>query len=238
MANFVLTDATTFVHGYDFTTDTNKVMLAPSVDAQDSTTFGGGGYRSRKGGLRSVEFGLEGYWDFNPDSQVFTNLGTPDHAVTTSATPAETSIAYMFQAGRFEYELLGAVGDMTPFTVNMLGTNAVGLVRGQVGKAKGNVSATGPLGSGLNLGAGGAGKFLYATFHVFTAATTITVIIQSDTSGAFAAPTTRATIGPLTATGGTFMTRVDATAITDTWWRFNVSAITGTFNVAGAIGVQ
>jgi hypothetical protein len=238
MAVFVLTDATTWIHGYDITTDSNKVTLNPSVDAQDATTFGAGGYKVKKGGLRNVEFQLEGLWDSTPDSQVFTNLGTADHAVTTSATSTETSVAYLFQAGRFEYEVFGNVGEMNPFALSMMGTNNVGLVRGQMAKAKGNVSATGALGSGLNLGAGGAGKFLYATFHVFTAATTITVIIQSDDNGGFSSPTTVATIGPITAVGGTFMTRVDASAITDNFFRFNVSAITGTFSVAGAIGVQ
>lgn len=238
MAVFVLTDATTWVHGYDFTTDTNKVMLKPSVDAQDSTTFGGGGYRSRKPGLRNIDFELAGFWDSAPDLQVFGNLGTVDHAVTSSATSTETSVAYMFQAGRFEYEAFGSVGDMTPFNVKMLGTNYVGLVRGQMAKAKGNVSATGAIGSGLNLGAGGAGKFLYATVHIFTAGTTVTLIIQSDDNSGFTTPTTVATVGPLTTTGGTFMTRVDASAITDNWFRFNVSAITGTFSLAGAIGVQ
>lgn len=238
MATFVLFDVTSFVHGHDFTTDTNKATLTPSVDPQDSTTFGSGGYRSKRGGLRTVDFGLEGFWDSTPDSEVFTNLGVADHAVTVMPTPAETSIAYLFQAGRFEYELLGNVGEMTPFSVNMQGSNGFGMVRGQVAKAKGDVSATGALGSGVNLGAGAAGKYVYATFHVFSAGTTITVIVQSDDSGSFASPTTVATIGPLTTTGGTFMTRVDASAITDTWYRFNVSAITGTFNVAGAIGVQ
>jgi hypothetical protein len=238
VATFVLTDVTTFVHNVDITTYTNKANLTVQVDGQDSTTFGGGGYRSRTPGLRTIDFGLEGFFDSTPDSAIFTNLGTADHAVTVSPTATASTTAFMFQAGRFEYEAFGSVGEMTPFKASMMGTNVVGLVRGQVSAVKGNVSATGAFGTGVQVGPGAAGKYLYATFHVFTAGTTITVIIQSDNASNFPSPTTVATIGPLTTTGGTFMTRVDASAITDDWFRFNASAITGTFNVAGSIGVQ
>ncbi len=238
MATFVLTDVTTFVHDLDITTYSNKATLTLSVDGQDSTTFGGGGYRSRSPGLKDVEYGLEGFFESTPDSSTFANLGTADHAATVSSTATATSTAYMFQAGRYEYEAFGSVGEMAPFTLKLMGTNAVGLVRGQVAKARGNVSATGALGSGVQVGPGAAGKYLYATFHVFTAGTTITVIVESDSASNFASPVTVATIGPLTTTGGTFMTRVNASSFTDDWYRFNVSAITGTFNVAGAIGIQ
>lgn len=238
MATFVLTDVTTFVHDVNITTYTNKANLTVQVDGQDSTTFGGGGYRSRTPGLRNVDFGLEGFFESTPDAAIFGSLGTADRAVTVSPTATVTSTAYIFQAGQFEYEAFGSVGEMTPFKVSMNGTNSVGLVRGQVAAAKGNVSATGAFGSAVQVGPGGSGKYLYATFHVFTAGTTITVIIQSDNASNFPSATTVATIGPLTTTGGTFMTRVDASAITDDWFRFNASAITGTFNVAGAIGVQ
>lgn len=239
MATFVFVDATNHVHGYDFTGDSNKVTLKPSVDGQDSTVFGTGGYRSRKGGLRTVEYSIDGYWDSAPDAQGFADLGVVDRAVTVCASGSvETSIAYLFQAGQFDYEAYGNVGDMTPFSVSMMSTNKVGMVRGQMAKSRANVSATGATGTACNLGAGGAGKFLYSTLHLFSVGTTITVIVQSDDNSGMTTPTTVATIGPLTSVGGTFMTRVDASAITDNWFRFNVSAITGTFSMSGAIGVQ
>ncbi|MGH3978087.1 MAG: hypothetical protein ACRDRZ_03635 [Pseudonocardiaceae bacterium] len=239
MATLVLTDVTTWVHDHDFTTDSNQLSLSVEVDAQDSTTFGGGGWRARKPGLRSVEAELGGFWDSPPDAATFPNLGTADHAVTISPTGAEGAVAYAFAAGRFEYEQFGGeIGEMCPYALNLMGTDNVGLVRGQLAKAKGAASATGPLGSAINLGAGGTGKYVYATTHIFTAGTTVTIEVQSDDAQGFASPTTAATIGPLTAAGGTFMTRVDAAAITDTWWRLNISAITGTFTVAGALAVQ
>lgn len=244
MAVLALVNATTWVHGYDFTTDLNEVGLTFEVEDKDTTTFSATStdvYRSRIGGLKSVEAELAGFWQSAAsgavDPESFPDLGVADRVVTMSGTGAtETSIAYMFQAGKFAYSLFGEIGEVTPFSLSMLGTNNVGGVRGQIAKAKGNVSATGALGSAVNLGAVGASQFLYATFHVFTAGTTITVLLESDDDPGFGTPTTRATIGPLTTTGGTWAVRV-AGALAETHYRLNVSAITGTFNVAGAIGI-
>ena len=110
-------------------------------------------------------------------------------------------------------------------------------MRGQLAKAKGNVSATGQLGSVLNLGAPTSTQYVYATLHVFSAGATITVEVQSDSSAGFGTPTTRGTIGPITARGGTWMTRVAGPFAAETHWRMNVSAVTGTHSVAGAIAV-
>lgn len=244
MSTFVLTDVTTWVAGYDFTTDLNEMSLSVEVDEQENTTFGGGGYRSRLGGLRSVEAELGGYWQSAMtnavDPQAFNNLGTIDRVVTVSPTGAVGSAAYMAQMGKFSYELGGGVGEVMPFSLNMVGTNGVGLVRGQIAAAKQSVNATGALGSAVNLGAGSAGKYLYAVLHVFSAGTTISVKVESDTASNFlgAADVTDATISSVTTAGGTWMARVDASSITDTWFRLNVSAVTGTFSVAGAIAVQ
>lgn len=240
MASISLTDATTWIGGYDFTTNLNEISLNTSIDDLDSTTFGGGGYRARKGGLRTVESSLSGFWESAtldaPDPQIFTNIGTADRVVTMAYDDAETSTAYMFQAGKFSYDMFGEVGALTPFSVNMMGTNPVGLVRGQVTKAKANVSATGATGTGVNLGNVSASQYLYATLHVFSAGTTVTVVVQSDDNAGFTTPTTRITFGPITTAGGTWGVRL-AGALAETHYRFSVSAITGTFSVAGAIGI-
>lgn len=240
MSSFVMTDCTTHVAGYDLTTDMNELSLTIEVDDQENTTFGGGGYKSRIGGLKDVKAGLKGFWQSATtsavDPQVFNNLAA-EQAVTITPAGSATNAAYMFRAAHFSYELLGGVGDVAPFSASMSGTNGVGLVRGQLAAAKGNVSATGALGSTLLLGAASSTASLYAVFHVFTAGTTITVQVQSDDNAGMSSPTTVATIGPITTVGGTWMTPI-AGPITDTYYRLNVSAITGTFNVAGAIGVR
>lgn len=241
MSSLALVDATTYIHGYDLTTDLNQISLNMAVEDQENTTFGGGGYRSRIGGLKNVDADLSGYWQSATldavDPQMISALGVADRVVTMSPTGVATATAYLFQAGQFSYEMFGSIGEVTPFSVSMMGSNGVGLVRGQIAKAKGSVAATGATGSGVNLGAVGASQYLYATLHVFgTPGTTITAVVESDDNAGFTSATTRITFGPITAAGGTWGVRV-AGALAETHYRFRITAITGTFTIAGAIGI-
>lgn len=243
MSTFVLTSVASWVAGWDFTCDTNKATLKVDVDDQENTTFCSNGWKTRTGGLLNVDANLEGYWqagDTVVDKELFDTLGTRNEVVTISPTGAEQSTAFMFQGGKFSYELLGSLGDLAPFTIDMMGTEgAPGLIRGQVALKKTDVSATGAVGSAVNLGAGASGKYLYAAVHVFSAGTTVSLKVESDDSEDFASASdvTGATVGALTAAGGTWMTRVDASSITDTWFRLNATAVTGTFSMAAALAV-
>lgn len=244
MSTFVLTDVTTWIAGHDFTCDSNSVSLSVEVDDQETTTFCSNGWRTRVGGLREVESDVSGFWQAGDDAVdpvVFNSLGTRNEAVTVSPTGSTGgSAAFIIQAGKFSYEMFGDIGEVVPFSVSLMSTEgSPGLIRGKVGAIKQTVTATGGLTALTDLSATdavAADQFLYATFHVFTAGTTITVLVESDDNADFTTATTRATIGPLTTTGGTWMTRV-AGPITDTHYRFNVSAITGSFSIAGAIAI-
>jgi len=238
MAAIALLNATTYIHGFDFTTKTNNITVNAEAEDLDATTFGGNGYRQRIAGLREVTSDHSGFWEGPVDAEAWANLGVADRAVTVAPTGTEGDVAYMFRAGQFSYEQFGDVGDLTPFSISMSGSNAYGIVRGGLAKAKGSVSATGVLGSVVNLGAPLATQYVYAVLHVFSAGTTITVQVQSDTAANFPSATTRGTIGPITAVGGTWLARVAGPFVGETHWRLNVSAITGTFEVAGAIAVQ
>ena len=239
MAPLVLVNATPYVAGYDFTGDSNKLTLGATLADLDTTTFANTGWKARTGGLKDSSLHLEGFWSGPQDAESFPALGTVDQAMTVSPTGVATSVAYMGQVAKLQYATFDAVGALMPFTLDASGSNMAGLVRGQLAAAKQTVSATGALTptTGVQLGAVGSTQFLYATFHVFSAGTTITAVVESATSSAFSSPTTRMTIGPVTVAGGTWGTRV-AGAITDTWYRVRISAITGTFSVAAAIGVQ
>jgi hypothetical protein len=242
MGVLALTDAFAYVHGHDFTTDTNEVNLGLEAATLDKTTFGSGGWTEVAGGLKSNAFNMAGFWQSAAsdavDPEAFNDLAVVNRVHTMGPVETEGQPAYMFQAGKFSYQLLGPVGELAPFTLNSQGTDGVGAVRGTLTKAKGVVSAIGATGTSLNLGAVAANQFLYATFHVFgTPGTTITAVVESDDANTFASATTRFTFGPITTGGGVWGTRV-AGSITDTWYRLRVTAITGTFTIAAAIGIQ
>lgn len=237
MAAFTLLDAFVFLNALDLSGESNEVMLNLEANMLESQTFGDT-WAEQTAGLKSGSCEVKGFLDtgmtsdYNAYLQIL--LGPNAEAVTLGAEQTEGSPAYLFQGKRSKYEWGGAHGELTPVAVSMPATGKV--VRGKLFKERGSVSATGALGTGIQLGAVGAAQYLYATFHVFSAGTTITAVVESDDNSGFTTATTRATIGPLTTTGGTYITPV-AGAITDDYWRFRVTAITGTFSVAGAIAI-
>lgn len=240
MSHFSFIDATVWIGGFDFTSDTNQVGLQLSTTELDNTCFGQD-HRSRIAGLRNTAITAAGNWYSDtaaaPDPHLYANLAFKDRVFTIAPDSAEGTPAYMVQGIQSSYELFGQLDSVTPWSLNASGSNKQGCVRGAVIKAKGNVSATGATGTGVELGAVGAAQYLYASLHVFSAGTTITVQVQSDDNAGFTTPTTRGTFSGITTTGGNWLTRV-AGSITDTHWRFNVSAVTGTFQIAGAIGIR
>jgi hypothetical protein len=240
MAAFALLNAFAFVHGHDFTCDSNQLDLTMEVNALDATTFCDDGWTKIAPGVKSSSLSMAGFWQAGADSvdaAGFADLGTSNRVVTFGPDQTDGSTAYMFRAGFFSYNLLGAHGELAPFNLTAAGSDGYGVVRGKVGAAKQTVDATGVLGTAFTLPAAGAADHLYASFHVFGApGTTITVVLESDADDTFGAATTRATIGPISAAGGVWVPRV-AGAITDTHYRFRVTAITGEFTVAAAAAV-
>lgn len=240
MAVLAMTDATCWVGGWDASGDLNQVSVSVSTEELDTTTFGSAGYRSRIAGPRSVQADIAGFWQSAasaaPDPELVPDLGTADRAVTIAPTSTEGAVAYLFQAGKFSSQLFGAIGEAVPFSASLMGTSAAGLVRGVTLKSKGTVSATGATGTAVQLGAVASGQYLYVAFHAFTVGTSITAVVESDVDNTFSAATTRATIGPITSTGGTWATRV-AGPITHTWYRLRVTAVTGTHTIACAAGI-
>lgn len=239
MGSFSMVDVSTFVGGYDMTTDMNQITMSTGAEELENTTFGGGGFRSRIAGLKDINAELAGYWQSatsSIDVEAFTKLGIADEVVSMTPDRVEGSRAYIWRGEKFAYELFGEVGEVTPFSLTMMGSNGQGAARGALVKTRANVSATGATGTAFQIVGGiPTGMALHASLHVFSVGTTITAVIESDDSSGFGTATTRATFGPITTVGGNLQ-RV-AGPITDDWFRLRVSAITGTFNIACAVGI-
>lgn len=241
MAPAALVNATIWVAGHDFSGDSNKLTLSAESEALDATTFASAGWKENRGGLKQIAASLEGFWSSaasdSVDSDVFSVLGQAGEVMTASPTGTALDPAYLVQVAKLKYEIFGEIGKLAPFKLDMSGSNNVGLVRGQITKGRGTVSGTGAIGSPVQLGAVGASQYLYGAVHLLgTPGTSITLKVQSDNATGFPSATDVVTVGPLTAAGGTWVTRT-AGAITDDWFRLNVSAITGTWIVAGALGI-
>lgn len=245
MATYAAVAHTTWVSGYDLTGDTRGTSLDIEYDELDNTVFGSTG-RRRIAGLEQVESTVSGPWQSAAsgaiDPTVFTGLGSTVEVVTQTVSGTEGDVAWLWQARKFSYKIGGELGEVFPYEMKMMstkgaGATSVGAVRGRLLKAKGNISGTGTTGSVVQVGAVTSGQYLYFVIHCFSIGTSFTLQLQSDNASNFPSATTQATSPSITGTGGTWVTRV-AGPITDDYWRINVSAATGTSQIAASVGIK
>lgn len=233
----VLTDACVYIGAYDYTGQTNQAKISADAVNLDKTTFRSGGWNEGQMGLKSVDFQVAGFWPPDATSAGFDQIGSANEVHTVAMSETEGEPCEMWQGVRYNPQIGAAVGDLAPFSVSSYGDDGVGVVRGFLLKEMATVSATGATGTSNQIGAVSAGQYLYATFHVFTAGTTITAVLESDSDNTFGSATTQITFGPYTTTGGRWGVRVPG-PITDTWYRLRITTITGSFVIAGAAGIR
>jgi len=241
MPVWALTNAGIYVDSHDFTGDSNQVRIQCEATQLDRTTFRSGGWTESNMGAKTSTLTASGFGSFGADSVdewTWNNFGGTGKVVTVAGIEEEGQPALMVQSMPTNFGTGGTYNENMPYALNGVCSDAQGVIRGRLLKEQGTVSATGATGTAVQVGATGASQFLYATFHVLgTPGTTITAVVESDDSNTFATATTRITFGPYTTAGGRWATRV-AGAIADDWYRLRVTAITGTFLIACAVGVQ
>lgn len=249
MAVQVLTDVRAYVGGLDTTGQTNQLSLAVSAVNLDATTFGSGGWTALAGGLKSAKISHGGFKvagaipgldqvDDRFYADLTAGLSVPATWVPTSG--AAGSLAYLGKALDADYKIFGKVGDLDPFDLSMSSDGPV--ARGLVLHPQGTARTTTGFGTGFQFPAVAAGQKVYMALHVLSitgTTPTLQVIVQSDTSNAFAAPTTRATFAAFaTTTGGDFKVTSGA-AITDTWWRvgYTIAGSSPSYLFAASAGI-
>ncbi len=244
MAKLVLTGVRTFTHGLDITGVSNKVELKAKVEDKIVTNYLSAGWHEHLAGLGQAEFDMEGFWEAgtlaNVDDTSFAALGSVGPWTVAPIDANEASLAYLSRALRTTFNLLGAVGDVAPFTGH--GEGSWPLARGQVASNPGTARTVTGTGTILTMTGPLTGQYVYGNLHVLsvagTAVPTITARIESATVIGFGSPTTRATFTAATAIGGEAIRA--AGPITDGFWRL-AWTITGTgpsFLVAASIGVK
>ncbi len=240
MSAISLLNVTTYADGHDFTSDTNTAKLEMTITELDRTTFASNGWKECVAGVKSVRFSEEGIWQAGSaqvDPEVFPNMGATK-TFTLAPVATETGTAYIWQAKEVHYELpRGGYGELAQFLINSVGANGQGVVKGKLALKKTTVSSTGSKGTACNIATTSASAYVYASLHCFTAGTSASVRVESATESGFASATTVATFPAVTAAGGNWLTRVAATS-GQNYYRFYVSGISGSFDLAGAIAVQ
>ncbi len=244
MSFVVLTGVRLFAVGADLTSSSNKAELSAEVEEKDVTVYTSNGWKESMGGLASSEIDAEGFWEAGDPSKVddaaWSNLGGNGPWTVAPLGASVGDLAYTTKALQSEYKLLGAVGDIAPWSAKASGSWP--MARGQIAHPPGTARTSSGTGTSINLGAVAAGKRLYASLHVLSVAGTtpsLTVEIEGDTATGFSTPVTYLTFNAATAISGQIL-RTDGTAITDSWWRvkWTVSGTTPSFMFAVAFGIQ
>lgn len=244
MGEYVVDSAFCYLGGHDFTGDINTWDCNSSFETLDKTTFRNDGAREYRGGLFSTALTMAGFADmaeYGQDVELFNaHVGKAARVVTAGNLETEGGPCVITKAlvPQFTPGGGGAVGQLSAFNMSGSGSDRYGAIRALLFAAAQTVSTTGAKGTALELGAVGADQRLFASLHLLgEPGTSITVLLESDDNSNFTSATTRGTFGPLTASGGSWLSPVGG-AITDTWWRFRVSAVTGTWDIAAAAAIE
>lgn len=244
MGEYAVLNAFAYADSHDFTPDINQWAMNSSFDTLDRTTFRNTGARKFKAGLRNAHLSMQGFTDLAEDSQDSkmwaSFIDRLPKVWTAGNLEAEGSPVAMMQAYKTAINPGGGgqIGTLSSFSLAAQGTDRYGGVRGTLLVEQVTVSTTGAKGTALQLGAVLSNQRLFSTLHLLgDPGTSITVVLESDNASNFPSATTRVTFGPLTAVGGNWSTPVSG-AIADDWWRFRVTAITGTWVLAAAAAIQ
>ncbi len=131
MATIVLTDAQITINSVDLSTRITKVTIKADVDDVDNTAFGGGGWKSRQGGLKEGTIDLEFNQDWaaaNVDATIWPLLGTLTTVVVkpTSGAVSATNPSYTASCLVKEFAPIdGSVGDLAKTSVSWPVSGAV-----------------------------------------------------------------------------------------------------------------
>lgn len=233
MAHFIASDVEFLVEEYNLSGDFNKHALSYEANVLDDSTFGVGGTRSHRAGLKAWGGVHNGFIDTAQtyggntialDEIQFERLGRAT-SINLGLVPegiVEGNAAYFGKAVSVTYNLTGQIGEMAGFESTYQSSNP--LIRGKVLQQDDSETGTGTSSEQLLGALTASTNFLYgALFVTAFDGTDITIKIQSDTTG-FPSPTDRITFTTVTAPTSEILTV--AGPVTDTYWRAQFS---GTF---------
>jgi predicted secreted protein len=246
MAKDILRNVRIFADNTDLTTMSNKVEISAEVEEKDTTNFGsvdsnGRLWKEVLGGVASWKLSAGGQWEAldmtKVDDQAWADLGSVS-AWTVAMDGNVGTAAYVGKAIESNYQLLGAYGDVAPWSANSSGTGA--MARGAILHPPGTARTSTGNGTSVLLIASPAGKVVVANLHVLSVSGTtpsLTVKVQSDDNVGFTSPTDQGTFTAATAVGGQSL--LVSTAITDTYWRaaWTISGTTPSFLFVVSLGI-
>jgi len=237
MSAFILTDAEIYVDDVDLTGYANTVKVSESVDVKDATTFASDGWAENHAGRKTAMFDIAGFLDWpSPGTDLAGNVGSSHAWIVAATDDANGSFGGDCWAGTMLTESFDQTidhGDLGKYTTTATsaGNYGAGFLLMPSTSFSGDTSSL-----IANFTAGVlTGESLGLVFNVFTAGTTVDVDVISSAVVGMTSPTTEIS-ETVTTTGG--LVSVAAGPITNTYFRVDMSSVTGTFVAAAAVFIQ
>lgn len=240
MSKNILRDQRIFIDGYELTSRSNTCQIQASKDIKDATTFGMTD-REKLSGLRDFTFGAGGFMDPDvADLAIWSSLDGADITVTvTPNTLSVGGIAYLMKAVESSIQILGAVGEVSPFQIGAAGDSL--MTKGAI-MVLPSTAITAGGGSAVQQNSNaGIGKKLKLAIHVLgisgTATPSITFTLKSSQVVGMTSPTTIVTIPAINAVSGIYSEAI--LAATDTYFQLSwtVTGTTPSFSVMASISI-
>lgn len=235
MSTQVIKGRPIWVGGYEFSNQLNSAAIDYGAEDLDGTTLDKT-TRVHVGGLKTVGFALEGFFEAGSDKiddKLFENVSIDNIPVAMAALNGdEGEIAYFLNTLQGEYVFGGQVGELLKISA---GGNSQGdLVRGTIlAKRSTSGNASGPV---TQLGAAASGQKIVAGLFVSSGTGTLDVVLSSDDNGAMSSDTTRITFAQ--ATGPSAQIIELAGPVTDTHWQIEWTITGGVKDFMVAVGIQ
>ena len=242
----VLRDCKFFWGAYDLTGDTNKIDLVADAAMKEDTVYGDSAL-SRAKGLEDIKLAASGFLNLGAGQleealmgALMATFALEDIPVTIGLlTGAEGEAAHFFLGSHSNYKTGGPVGDMLPYSVDVIGRGTK-LCRGNI--LQNGIELVTGTSTPFNLGLVASGKKLYGVLHVVAASgtlPTLDVIVQSDALETFLSPTTRITFSQKTAIGYQWATPIAGPISDDIWFRcqFTIGGTTPSFTLIVAVAI-
>ena len=209
MAVFAMTSVGVIVDSLAVTGFANELDMSVNAEELDFTTFGSGGWRTKKVGLATHNCSIRGFQDYattgvDPTFPISGLGGLDTFTIAPSGGSAVGDPVFFGQGRLIDYTpLTGEVGAPAMFGFGWTGDAQ--LVRGQMLHPAAARTVTGS-GTTTTFTAPTATQSLYAAFHVLsvTGSGTITFTIQTDDNSGMTSATTRITSSGFTAVGHQF----------------------------------
>lgn len=138
MAKFVATDYKVTINGTNFSDHVAAVTMDVTAEEQDTTAFGGSGFRTRVAGLKDSNVSIDFHQDFGAasiDATLFPLLGTQATVtvVPTSGSVSATNPTYSGVYLVTAYSpYASTVGDLATLSVSWPLAGTAGVTRGTV----------------------------------------------------------------------------------------------------------